>query len=1688
MPQVNSFDRLTVRILCFFSILILSIFIFSPSEADAQASGTVTDANTTGIKPFATASGSDIENVDFNTGSLNVNIPITQVVGRGGVTLPIAINYSPRYWDWINIPHEEGGGQQLVLNDTYGWNLSTPTLRAQFIDFSCYPDTGTFDPFETGFIFTDSMGANHAFQNKTPTRCSSNNTKDYSEDMTGMVLSTPSFQEESGQPHTLYLSNGVKYVFKPWGGISSETYIPDTITDTNGNSIKSDLVQGSPSQPDVLTWTDTMGRKAAVISGWFTNGGGVSSIVVRDSNGSPQTYDFQWITVGAQCDAIFSFGCSGPPLPEITQINMLSQITLPNGRSYHFSYQNTNGTPNPGGELTRIDLPTGGYIRYEYRTLPNGENSAIVGCNIESRVVSKRVYSPNGVTENTWLYDYTRTLDPSCLGQKITTVTDPSGNKQVYTFSPLDSFHHLEFFETARDYTDSSGNLQKHVAQEWEHDNKQCYNTFQPGTCSNGGKVNYRVKSRTETFPNTNQITQATDQYDAITIVRHVDNGGTLTDTVTRGNVLQTQEHDYGIGAPGSLLRTTVNSYLGVNPANSIDYTADNLHIWDRKASETVYDGAGNTQAQTIYTYDSTPVQNDLGGAPNHDPNYSTSYYTRGNLTQVQHWLNPGNTYITTATNYYDDLGNLRQTTDGDNNSTYFDYSNNFDFTCLPAGSSPQAWVTQTTNALGQHTQTQYFGCTGLVASTRDQNDINANRNHAGYAYDAMNRVTQVTYADTGQVTNCYTDVGGATCSQTGPPYQVVTTQTINSSVPPKKTTALTDGLGRVVQTQVNSDPDGETHVDTAYDALGRVQSASNPYRPATESTHGITQHQYDALGREIKTIESDGSTVTTDYSEFPAVTVTDETGRQRRNQTDALGRLLTVWEPDDNGNLSYETDYYYNALDNLEHVVQKGNDPNSANWRQRDFAYDSLSRLTFSNNPESGAIYYGYDNNGNLTAKISPTPNQTDPSSQIQFLFGYDQLNRLVWRWNYSQPSDPVDRFWYDVSSEWGTPVNNSIGRLVLSQSDGGSNGSVGTIYSYDKMGREEFELEYNKRNDYTVHKQFNYSYNLDGSQYQVHYPTGRTITYHYNAAQRPDSAKDLDNNINFATAAHYFAFGGLGYVVHGSTSSFGGVVETENYNVRLQPNEIHVAVGTQPPLFDLVYDMYSCGRNNGNVCQVLNGKDSARSQAFAYDYLNRLIWAWTPNLNSSGAHNWGESFGYDPWGNLLQKNTMGSDNPPDTSLNVAVNGKNQVTSWCYDAAGNVVDPNQPCPPIPSGPNVYDGQNRLTANIIIMGPFFMGATNYDYDADGERIKKTSSSGDGTLYWRGPGGEVLEETDLNGALKNEYVFFGGKRIARYNPTNGYSYYFSDHLGSADVVTDALGQIKEESDFYPFGGERIVTNSGIDNRYKFTGKERDPETGCDFFGARYYCNPIGRFITPDWADKPTDVPYASFGNPQSLNLYSYVKNNPTTFTDPDGHCGPCIIIIPAAIVSIAIVYHLSHTPQGQAALHGFAHAAQQVAHDIANGIRSLPHPSTTVATGPPGSTTTNVQTGTPGSTATPVQTGTPGLTATTIPNTTTLTTVSAATKDKIETNAGGKCEYCGVTTTKPQKSQKGVSPSNTERQTDHYCPQCKGGTDDEENLANACRGCNRAKSDADPTNPEDQAGQNWKLPRMDKQPK
>jgi RHS repeat-associated protein len=353
-----------------------------------------------------------------------------------------------------------------------------------------------------------------------------------------------------------------------------------------------------------------------------------------------------------------------------------------------------------------------------------------------------------------------------------------------------------------------------------------------------------------------------------------------------------------------------------------------------------------------------------------------------------------------------------------------------------------------------------------------------------------------------------------------------------------------------------------------------------------------------------------------------------------------------------------------------------------------------------------------------------------------------------------------------------------------------------------------------------------------------------------------------------------------------------------------------------------------------------------------------------------------WGNGYSYDAWGNLTDKgNLPGSASAKcgSESLHVTADAQNRMhapvgADYQYDAAGNMTYD-------ASGLYyTYDAENRITG---------ANGYTYTYDDEGNRVEKSNGS-TGTLHWyMSPG--IVAESDLTGTLKSEYVFFGGERVARRDGVNGSGgvfYYFSDHLKTASVITDAQGNIKSESDYYPWGGELQFTNNDS-NHYKFTGKERDSETGLDYFGARYYSNGLGRFITPDWAGKATAVPYAEFSDPQSLNLYSYVRNIPTSSADADGHCGPpCAVLAGGASEVLLYGGLIAIGTAGVVYVYNQQHPSTPITMDsVRDTFRGWFHPNNSNAIpSPPPSTPTNVNTRTPGITPADVQTGTPGMTS------------------------------------------------------------------------------------------------------------
>ncbi len=187
------------------------------------------------------------------------------------------------------------------------------------------------------------------------------------------------------------------------------------------------------------------------------------------------------------------------------------------------------------------------------------------------------------------------------------------------------------------------------------------------------------------------------------------------------------------------------------------------------------------------------------------------------------------------------------------------------------------------------------------------------------------------------------------------------------------------------------------------------------------------------------------------------------------------------------------------------------------------------------------------------------------------------------------------------------------------------------------------------------------------------------------------------------------------------------------------------------------------------------------------------------------------------------------------------------------------------------------------------------GTSTYLYDGEGRRVRKIAG-GVTSWFWYGADGSLVAEDTTE------------------TQEAGRQYLHVDALGSTRLVTRADQSVAARMDYWPFGeevqGSALYGNRDLVSGYtsastvkqRFTGKERDQENGFDYFGARYYAGVMGRWTSPDeWqggvvdahtglsAEQPGPLPFSDITQPQTLNRYGYVLNNPMRYTDPDGHC-------------------------------------------------------------------------------------------------------------------------------------------------------------------------------------------------------
>jgi RHS repeat-associated protein len=1446
------------------------------------------------------------------TGALSIRIQVPVPQSRG-FTVPFSFGYDSNIAQHVGV----GGTSGTSYLESGGWKYDTPQLTfaaKQYLQSS--GGVGSVCQYSTDYVLDDLRGSTHALGISVAQLQNQGNCSFYPRNWlyqyfvggdaklqaTTSAWSYPS-GASSAAPVTVADMDGTIYYFSNTGGrvelgtAPSATSLPDWIEDRNGNkAVFTDSGNGR------FTITDTAGRTAISSSGFGATGNTITA------SGLSGPYILTWGSVSPTYTLHYTMpfsisadgGCAGLG-PSLSPFAAVTKIVLPNGQSYQFQYDATTGL------LSKIVYPTGAYVRYawapntlsEVVTYP-ARNDPNWGVDCEGQydtlAVQHRYVSFDGVHEvlrqdfsysTTWPAPGPGGYISGWTSKQTNVVTNDLARGTSFTTSYTYAFSSVPAqpndpswlgsgslpVETQIVYKDTNGATLRTV-------NKAYFDPLLPPNETDildNGQTSETAYAYTSLFQGF-WSNPPTDQ--------GVSCSASSSQECWLAVLTDEYEYDYGAaGSPGPILKHTHYDYhtFGTDPLFTSPYSSipPPPTILDRPSDVITYNGSGTRVAETDYSYDGTATSSVPSVTQHDETNYGTSYNVRGNATtKTVQCIGCTNAITTYA---YDETGKIVSQTDpcgnttcgdmgGSSHTTTYGYGDSYTFLSggqntpyTPSGNT-NAYLTSITNPLGHTQHFTYDFNNGELTVSKDENS-----QISTYLYnDSLARPTQAVFPDLGQTSISYNDAG--------PSPSVAISELINSNTT-ETTVKIMDGMGHPVRNELTTDPNGTVYTDTTYDGLGRTYTVSNPYYSTSDSTYGITTYTYDSLGRNKAVQNPDGTTRTNLYTGRATLASDEGNGThnvQRVSQADALGRLTGVCEVTSttlpvgsnptpgpcNLDISangFPTTYTYDILNNLLSASQ-------GSLSGRSFSYDSLSRLTSATNPESGTITYTYDANGNVSSKTAPLPNQTNPANTVVIKHSYDVLNRLTSTW-YTDTT-PTNYFAYDQTSAWGNTLTNTIGRMT-SESRTAAPQNSQFIFSYDPMGRVANEWGCTPINCGSNSFAFPYTYDYAGNLTSAGNGLGTIITYGpYNGANEPTAVtSSLSDSNHPGTLMSGIQYSPLGKFITAAVGN-SAIYEHFTYSNRAFPTSFWACtVAGQCGSNTWLYTYAVQGQAPNS--DVLNATDTVNSTwTYTYDDFNRLSTAVATN-------GLGCNWDYDRYGNRWHQNPyQGSCNAPMFSF---TGNNNRIDSYSYDAAGNLLNDG-------THNYTYDAENRI---IQVDGG---NTASYVYDAEGKRIQKTTS-GTTVDYLYDLDGHEMTEVSSSGVWNRGEVYANGLHLATYR--NGTTYFnFADWLGTERSRATVTGQVCETIASLPFGDNQTISGSCADTGpMHFTGKERDSESSLDYFGARHYASSMGRFMTVDQAADetiPVPLPFADSRNPQSLNLYSYALNNPTSNVDPDGH--------------------------------------------------------------------------------------------------------------------------------------------------------------------------------------------------------
>lgn len=680
------------------------------------------------------------------------------------------------------------------------------------------------------------------------------------------------------------------------------------------------------------------------------------------------------------------------------------------------------------------------------------------------------------------------------------------------------------------------------------------------------------------------------------------------------------------------------------------------------------------------------------------------------------------------------------------------------------------------------------------------------------------------------------------------------------------------DRLGRAIRTATQGFAGVYVNVDSYYDAAGRVARISEPYYVGQTAYWNTTS--YDELGRPLVVDSADGNDLLYAYdasasngcsiAATPRLTrITNGLGQERLEKTTALGEISDIYDE-----LCGRVQYDYDAVGNVTRITGADNvvttlgydavamykvatnDPDKGNWQYR---YNPLGEMTRQRDPKSQSTDYVYDNMGRVTQRLDLTgvTTLTTAGTVVQntvLVYQNSPTATLGTRGQLLSDTLRLGSATSGTAAHGKTHAYDSLGRSRLITTTMGSL-VVSEESTYDQFGRP-FQSFDGAGDDFGLQ----YLYNSYGYLYRLKEARDQVSGVIYQETKAMDARGNithalLGNGVN-AYASYEAASGRLD-----TMTAFKGTVELQNLDY----------------LFDVM----------GNLKQRWDRSGSKDlKEDYTFDGLNRLttVKLTAPALGITTPATT-MSLSYNAAGNILSKTGVGSYTYGSLTVRPHAVTAAGGQTYTYDANGNQT--------------AGDGRTISyttadQASVITKGSH---RVEFSYGSDRERYKridKLNSAITSTTYYVGnveiiyQGSTEERRRELGYALHH---YFPNTSVVRTD------YLLRDHLGSVDVVLDQSGLLVDEASFDAFGNRRdpgdwrinmagINPLAGISNR-GYTGHEQVDTTGVVHMNGRIYDPRLGRFLQADPFVQAPD-------NSQSLNRYSYVLNNPVSYTDPSGY--------------------------------------------------------------------------------------------------------------------------------------------------------------------------------------------------------